>query len=101
MALAKTSLHTDEKGFCSEGDGASEIGIKATTALSIELWLEIKAQLGKKKYNPFSYKFFNLTKTLDEDCKPISIPDLLEGTSQSASELLPIPTALVSSPSVH
>lgn len=71
-------------------------GAKVTKALAIELWLEIKAEFGKKKRDLYSYRFFNLTKTLDEECKPISIPDLVEDTMPSTPDLLPVPTDVVS-----
>lgn len=89
---------TEKDGFCSQDDGASKTGAQITKALAIELWLEIKAEFGKKKRDLFSYRFFDLTKTLDEECKPISIPGLFDDTTESVPELLPVPIDLISSP---
>ncbi|KAF6217447.1 hypothetical protein HO133_006917 [Letharia lupina] len=87
-----------EKGFCNQDDGALMTGVIATTALAIELWLEVKSIIEKKKNDLYSYKFFNLTKTLDEHCAPLSIPGLTIETIPSVSELLPIPTQLITPP---
>ena len=97
------STHTDEDGFCSQEDDASKTGAKVTTALSLELWLELYANLEEKKTNVFSHKFFNLTDTLEEQCKPLTIEDFVDGASKIGSGLLPIPTDETSSitPSQH
>ena len=89
------SSRIEEGGFCSKDEGALETGAKITTALSIELWLEVYAEFLKKRRNLFSHRFFNLTKTLDEECAPLSIEDFKSDPAQSDTALLEIPTALV------
>ncbi|KAL9063938.1 MAG: hypothetical protein Q9161_009191 [Pseudevernia consocians] len=86
-----------EKGFCSQDDDASKTGVKSTIAIAIELWFEVKAALGKKKKDIYSYKLFNLTNTLDEGCKPLAIEGLLENPTDSLSGVLPVPTELIPS----
>lgn len=94
------STRIAEDGFCSKDDGSSQTGAKVTTAISLELWLEVNADWGDDGKLPvFSHRLFNLTDTLDEECWPVPIPGLLKGQSQGDSALLPIPTGLIPSAS--
>lgn len=94
-----------ENGLCGHGQGVSRTGVTVTTALSVELWLEVNAGVGWVFDPRFSRRFFNLTEMLDERCFPLEIPGLDGGfvgggsSEGGASGLLGARTALLTMPS--
>ena len=95
--LLNFPARAEEGGFCSKEKGAVETGVKVLTAIAIELWLEIYGEFMEKKKNLFSHRFFNLTHTLNEECKPFEIENILK-LPPGASELLPVPLELTMPP---
>ena len=93
-------FRTEEGGFCSKEKGAIETGVDVTTALGIELWLEVKEKWKGKPRDLFSYKIFNLTKTLDESCLPLPIVNVLKNLLEPTPGLLPMQTGLIEPPNV-
>ena len=70
------------------------------TALAVELWLEVKEKWKGKPRDLFSYKIFNLTKTLDDSCLPLPIADLLKDLLVPTADLLPMQPGLIEPPNV-
>ena len=78
----------EEGGFCSHDDGAPEYGAKVTEAISIELWFEVYFGEEKNRDGLYSYKFFNVTDTLDDRCWPLDIKKLAGTPGEMAMGIL-------------